>query len=54
MGVRDSFSNFDFYLLGHLRSLYFPTKNPRIPTPANRQKYCNVSMIIWDVFMSFL
>ena len=42
------------YLLGHLRSLYLPIRNPRIPTPAYRQKYCNVSMIIWDVFMSFL
>ena len=40
-------------LLGHLRAPYLPRRNPSIPVPAKRQKYCNVSMIICDVLMGY-
>ncbi len=41
------------YLLGHLRAPCLPRRNPSIPVPANRQKNCNVSMIICDVIMGY-
>jgi len=42
----------DNYLLGHLRCLYLPAKNPTDKAAKPKHIYFNVSMIICDVLIT--